>query len=40
MTPTKGTSFSAGLHENKIEFTVKLSAAADDFAWPLIHLSR
>lgn len=40
VTPPKGASFSAGLQENKIEITVKLSAAADDFAWPLIHLPR
>lgn len=41
VTPAKGTSFSAGLHENNIKFTVKLSAAAAaDFAWPLIHLPR
>ena len=39
-TPRKGTSFSTGLHKNKIKFTVKLSTATDNFTLLPIHLPR
>lgn len=40
MSPTKGAGSSSGLPESKIKFTAKSSTAADDSAWPLIHLPR